>query len=68
MALVDNPGGSNRITIIISDDLKRAIRLRVTLSGKTQTEVVHDALMFVFKPELEMLANMEKEAENDRGK
>ena len=56
----------NRITIQISDELKRAIRLRVAMSGKTQTELVHDALLFVFKPEMEDLEKRRREAENDR--
>lgn len=63
--MLDNPG-DNRITIKISDELKRAIRLRVALSGKTQTEVVHDALLFVFKPELEKVEEMERHALSDR--
>lgn len=56
--MLDNPG--YKITIEISDDLKRAIRLRVAMSGKTQKEVLHDGLMQTFEPEMKTLEEMEK--------
>lgn len=56
----------NRITIEISDELKRAISLRSTMRIQTQKKVLHDALMEEFKPELELLKRMEKDVRNDK--